>query len=123
MTSHQPSTSNSLGDRPEWWPREETWQEFVGTLDNIKQRTLIIAEAEYAFGLKIADYPHVVTVGSRETLNDFCDFIDLTSSWLVDRKIDCVAYDTNAVGKYKELSNAVLFKNADDAMLFKLTWK
>ena len=87
------------------------------------QRNLIIGEAEYAFSLKIVDYPHVVAMESYVDLNDFCDLIDRADSWLKDRNIDCIAFDTNAVGKYKELSNAVLFRNADDAMMFKLTWK
>lgn len=122
-TNLQPCTSNSLGDKPEWWHRQETWQAFVATDDNVVQRKLIIGEAEFSFGLKIAEYPHVVQSKDYESLDEFCDWIQIVNEWLDDHKVDCIAFDTNAVGKYKALSNAVLFRNAEDAMLFKLTWK
>jgi hypothetical protein len=117
----QPFSLNSHGDKPEWWPRDDTWKTFVASHEYQAQGDLIIGEAEYAFSLKIVDYPHVVAMVSTD-LDAFCDLIDRVDSWLKDRNIDCIAFDTNAVGKYKELSNAVLFRNADDAMLFKLTW-
>lgn len=122
-TKTLPSTSSSHGDKPEWWLRQETWNEFCASSDYARHRSLLIDEAEWSFGLVIAEYPHVVAMSSYLDLGEFCNFIDKASTWLKDQNIDCIAFDTNAVGKYKELSNAVLFRNADDAMLFKLTWK
>lgn len=112
----------TLADKPEWWPREETWRRALTQLPNPQAfRVILLDEATYAFSLNVEQYPHIV-YPAIDWNGDFQKTIDAIAKWCEDNQIDCIQFDTNAVGPYMEMANGVMFKDAETAMLFKLTW-
>lgn len=86
-------------------------------------RKAVLAEAEYAFRQKIQGYDHMIDPQLWKRYDEGAfDKIVQIQKWLQEQSIDCIAFDTSAMGEYKHLANVVMFRHADDAMLFKLTW-
>lgn len=123
-----------MSEMPSWWSRPETWTDLVdleNSRDYQKVRHLIISEAEHNFGLKIKDYPHHIEVKAdfdenmlvtNRMMDTILEKQDKIKQWCDDQNIDCIAFDTDAIGKYRELVKFVLFRTESDAILFKLTW-
>ena len=124
MTKTRPLTlsSNIAKPKPAWWIREETWQAAnSGTFTEMCN--VVLAEGEYVFGEKIRGYDYRVAPALKGLpIDDMCDRISAMRQWLEERNMDVIAFDTAASGQYRDLAVQVLFRDARDAMLFKLTW-
>lgn len=117
------------------WARPETIKEIKEIQEGMRTnrtdgysmyerlRKLLIDESEWKFEQEIQDYPFVIECPVPQVNSAMFDYINSHITWLgkMFPKDSYLAFPDSAAGKHKTCCRNVYFKNASDAVLFKIT--